>query len=319
MQSSSLPNQEEEEALYRWLSSREFGGGLSLAERAGLVRELLLSESWRGGAVLWLDDVAWAAPGEGLQLVEELLTAHERGDEAPILLLASARAETYAERPREAECRERLSLRPDVLFLSVPPLSIDERLLLVNEITLLEPDLASRIAEHSQGSPLYTMHVLSYWVRENLIEESKGPDGIQIRLNPSFQWEEALPKDMAALGEARIRSTIRRAVDPRATRLALWGAASLGFEFPIASLERALSTMLDSDRARNALAAAWEGGLIRGGRRYTWARFDHPDIWLQLRNSAAASQEGRLLAEACYEAQSDTQNNFIQTAEDFTV
>jgi serine/threonine protein kinase len=318
MQTSALPNPEEEAALYRWLSSREFGGGLSLVERASLIRELLLLEAWRGGAALWIDDVAWSAPGEGLQLMEELLNAHERGDEAPLLLLASARPETYAERPREAECRERLSLRPDVLFLQVPPLNQEERLQLIDEIAPLEHDLALRIADHSQGSPLYTTHLLSYWVRENLLEEVNTAEGAQTRLHPSFQWEEALPKDMAALGEARIRSTIRRAIDPRATRLALWGAASLGFEFPVSSLERALSSMLgDEDRAKGALSAAWEGGLIRGGRRYTWARFDHTDIWAQLRHSASASHEGRTLAEACYEAQGDTQTGIAATMEDF--
>lgn len=315
---SALPNQAEEEALHRWLSSKEFGGGLSLRERANLVRELLLREAWRGGAVLWLDDIAWAPPGEGLTLLEELLSSPERSEEAPFLLLATARPEAYAERQQEAECRGRLALRPDVLFLELPALFPEERLLLIDEIAGVEPDLALRISDHSQGNPLYIMHVLSYWVRENLIEEVKGPNGVQIRLHPSFQLEEALPRDMAGLCEARIRSTIRRAIDPRATRLALWGAALLGNEFPIAALERALETLLDPERARLGLGAAWEGGLVRGGRRYTWARFDHPELWAQLRMSAEASPEGRILAEACYEAQGDTRLDFLSTSEDFT-
>lgn len=292
----------DQERLARWLSSTEYGGGLPSEERVALLAELLRRESWRGGTALWLDDAVWASPGEGLTLVEDLLSAPERGEEAPFLLLATARPDAYADRHQEEAARTRLLLRPDVLNLRINPLAENSILGLLDELITLESGLAARVAERAQGNPLYIIHLVQFWVRENLLEETRGPDGLRLRVPLNTLTEEILPPNISGLFESRIRATVRRAVDPRATRLALWGAALLGLEFSTAALERALDTMLDAERGRLGLRAAWDGGLLRGGRRYAWARFDHPLLWAQLKTTAEASPEGRTLAAACAQA-----------------
>ncbi len=186
-----------------------FGGLTRLVTALGKVQPL----------VLWLDDVQWGA--DTLRFCQELL-ARQRWRPASIFLVASLRDEALLERPEEDELLERLLRRPEVVALPVGPLPTDRRQELVQGLLDVDPALALRLSERTEGLPLFAVQLVGDLVARGVL--TAGPSGWELAEGARI----TLPLRLSEVWATRIDRLLEGR--PRSDALALEIAAVLGGE-----------------------------------------------------------------------------------------
>ncbi|MGA0612026.1 AAA family ATPase [Caldimonas sp. KR1-144] len=175
-------------------------------------RKFLESFAAGGTLVAVIDDIHWAEPAFLDLIVHVLDTAQD----APILLLTTARHDLIEERPQWPE-------RDGALQLVLRPLSDDAAASVAHNLlgaTGLPDDVVVRIVEAAEGNPLYLEQILSMLIDSGTLRQEDGrwvhvADGSGI----------AVPPTIKALLEARLG---RLAREERAT---IDPASVVGLEF----------------------------------------------------------------------------------------
>jgi hypothetical protein len=279
LRSHGEQDQQTRQHLARWLNPEQPLSAeetVSAPERDALFCDILRRESWRGGVLLWIDDIAYSAPSEGLAFIERLLLDRELHENLPCLVVATCRKESLTERPRLPPLRTRLQLRTEFTELALDRLAPEERLRLVDHLLSLSPEVTEAIANRGEGNPLYTSMLLSHLVQEQLLEE--GEDGVS-RLTDGVDLRGEMPRSIEALFRAQLDAVVESSVEPQDTQLAIYAASFLGMEFSLEAHEDSLSTLLPKGKSRAALKVAWEEGIFRRGLRSGRLRFDHHFLW----------------------------------------
>ena len=169
---------------------------------------------------VWFDDLQWGS--EALGLLEHLV---ERADDTPaVLTVATLRSDIVREEQWLRERLDDLRAGGPATDLELTPLSRShQRELLVNLLPL-EDDLADRLAERTEGHPLFAMQLLAHWLESDAIVMR--PDGFGVAEGRELD----LPDDIHQLWRRRLRRLLEAASFAESTVLerALEIAAALG-------------------------------------------------------------------------------------------
>ena len=186
----------------------------------------------RRPVILWLDDLQWGP--EALGVLEHL--DGMPGPPPTMLVLATVRSDVVAEQPRLAERLERLRQGEGTTTLPLEPLSRDYQRQLLDGLLPLEPDLADRLADRTEGHPLFAMQLLRHWIDGGNLEV--GSQGFQVVEGRELE----LPSDIHQLWMERV-DRLRAVVYPGGTRRVLEAlelAAALGRQVDIELWSRLL-------------------------------------------------------------------------------
>ena len=185
-------------------------------------RRFMQALAAQGPVLALFDDIHWAEPAF-LDLLENLL---ETIDDAPVLLVATARRDLLEERPKWGERHRayRLVLRPlgDVAATQVVANLIGA--------ARLPEALMRRIVDAAEGNPLYVEQMLSMLIETGAVRQDGEQSG-SVRAHAEI----AVPPTIQALLEARLDNL------QRGERATAEPAAVIGMEFPqsaVASLAR---------------------------------------------------------------------------------
>lgn len=165
--------------------------------------------------ILHLDDVAWSATSVGF--VSDLLE-HDR--RLPVLLLLTSRDEALKVRPVVDQALRHMEKERSLQSIAVPALPAPFRIELVRNLLGVEPELARRIAAHTQGNPLFTVSLVRDWVSRGVLVES--PEGLCAQAGEELR----LPNDLGEVWARRLGDLL--ALSGPSGRLALELAAVLG-------------------------------------------------------------------------------------------
>ncbi|MCB9535406.1 MAG: protein kinase [Myxococcales bacterium] len=183
-------------------------------ERHGVVLRHLARLAVARPVVVWLDDVQWDA--EAVAFADAIL----RRGAGRVLVVATARAEALAERPRLAEQLDAVLALPGARALDVEPLGEAAVQRLVRTLLPVERGLARDIAERSAGNPAFAVQLAQACVERGLLDA--GADGLRL----SGAALPALPADLEGAWAERVdRLLTGRPVDDA---VALELAATLG-------------------------------------------------------------------------------------------
>lgn len=188
-------------------------------ERYSVVRYFLEGLSRDRVLVLWLDDVHWGL--DTLGFCEHLLQMQDTSP-APILLVATVQQEILQERLAEQSLLQRMYAATGVERVEIRPLPPSHRLELVHELLALEPALAQRIVERTEGNPLFAVQLVGDWITRGILEP--GEQGFRLRTTAGA-W---LPDSLHDVWETRITRVLE--AYPPTARQTLELAALLGQE-----------------------------------------------------------------------------------------
>jgi len=229
-------------------------GAFALHEVNWAARKLFERLAVDGPLVALIDDIHWAEPAF-LDLIEHVLDSAEN---APILLLATARPDLLEKRPAWAE-------RDGALRIELKPLS-DAAAARVAENLLgasFPADVAARIVAAAEGNPLYVEQILAMLVDTKAIR--KQDDGQWVR--GENYGEIDIPPTIKALLEARLGQLApgeRTAIEPASViglQVAAPAVASLAPERARQSIEEQLAN-LTRKQFVHALPSAEDAELI---------------------------------------------------------
>lgn len=258
----------EAQALWRWLSPTNPEELPPQEERNVLFCRAAVRTAWRGATFLWFDDVSPAQINE--PFLQMLLDAAQKEGRA-LLLLATPRS---SEIESVTALYEKLSLKPEVIRVRVPPLSDAGCREMVDELLGLSADLREFVVTRSEGNPLYATQLISHWVEAQLLApDPKRPGSFQ--LAPGIDERKLLPPSTTELFRSRAVEVVKRASDPEATQEALQLAAFLGVSFSWPIFNEILEARVGPERAKRGAWTAIASGLLKptnGGRA---ARFEH--------------------------------------------
>jgi class 3 adenylate cyclase len=192
-------------------------GAFPLHEINWASRKLLEKLAADRPLVALIDDIHWAEPAF-LDLLDHVL---DSAQDAPILLLATARPDLVEKRPQWGQ-------RPGSLRLELKPLS-DGAAARVAENLLgasFPADIAARIVAAAEGNPLYVEQILAMLVDSKAIE--RGDDGCWVRGEQYGELE--IPPTIKALLEARLGQlgvNERYAIEPASVIGLQWSRRTL--------------------------------------------------------------------------------------------
>jgi tetratricopeptide (TPR) repeat protein len=208
--------------------------------------------------VALFDDIHWAEP-TFLELIENVLDAI---DDAPVLMLATARHDLLEARPAwgERERAQRLVLKP---------LGDDAVAQVVSNLlgaSGLPGDFVQRVVDAAEGNPLYVEQMLSMLADSGVLRKDNGH-----WVAGDTEAEIAIPPTIQALLEARLDNL------DRAERATAEPASVIGLEFPRPAVQ-SLAPVQVRDRIDEKLQALARKHFIRpagGGDGDARYRFDH--------------------------------------------
>ncbi|MFO0722529.1 MAG: protein kinase [Myxococcota bacterium] len=153
------------------------GGGLPMVvrfandrERHVLIHRILAQLGFERPVVVWIDDAQWGA--DALTFVKQVLESSGRGPE-PILFLITVREDLIAERPVEAALLTAIEKTPRARRVELPPLGPDDHRRLVEELLLLEGELAEQVSMRTEGNPLFAVTLVGDWVARGVLRVGK--------------------------------------------------------------------------------------------------------------------------------------------------
>lgn len=194
----------------------------SLDHRQHTIVRILRLLTERRPLVVWLDDLQWGR--EAMSLLDYLRREPEGLPNA--LFLATLRSDIVAERPVLASRLDDLQQCTVATEVVLDPLSKHYQRELLESLLPLEPQLAERLAERTEGHPLFAMQLLRHWIDRGDITES--PKGFRIPEERDVE----LPEDIHELWMERIERLAGQYPDDAGSRAveALELAAALGRE-----------------------------------------------------------------------------------------
>lgn len=222
------------------------------SERHALVGRLLARAAEARPVVVWMEDVQWGA--DALAFALHLLKLP-----APVLVLATVREDVLPQRRLEARLLDALLQAEGASELAVLPLADVHHRALIDALLLLDGDLATQVAERTQGNPLFAVQLVGDWVSRGVLEV--GPRGFVLKP----QERAALPDDIHQMWRQRVARVLEPF--PRTALFALEVAAILGHttearEWQEALLEASLTVppLLVIALMENRLAVPTDGG-----------------------------------------------------------
>jgi len=183
------------------------------------VRRFLEGQAVDAPLVVLIDDLHWAEPAF-LDLIEHIL---DTSQDAPILLLATARDELFERQPQWCESRAAATR------MALHPLSDDAAAQVIANLlgaADLPSDVMARIVRAAEGNPLYVEQMLSMLIDGNALRLEAGH-----WVRTEAYGEIMVPPTIQALLEARLDSL------SRADREAVEPASVIGLEFPRPAVE----------------------------------------------------------------------------------
>ena len=171
-----------------------------------------------GPVVAMIDDIHWAEPAF-LDLLEHLL---ETIDDAPVLLLATARRELLEERSNwgESERSNRLVLQP------LADSAAEQVVTNLLGATGLPAALMRRVVDAAEGNPLYVEQMLAMLIDTGAVRR-EGGEWVGVQTQAGI----AVPPTIHALLEARLDNL------QRSERAAAEPASVIGLEFPQSAVQ----------------------------------------------------------------------------------
>ncbi|MBN2799410.1 MAG: protein kinase [Deltaproteobacteria bacterium] len=170
-------------------------------------------------ALLWLEDVHWSA--YTLDFAMHLLRAQSMSP-SRVLVVLTAREESLAERPEEAERLKALLSMQNADSLHIGALSPEDHLRMVERLLSLERPLARTVADRTGGNPLFAVQLVGEWVMRGLLEA--GPLGFRLVEDA----EAVIPDDLHEVWSGRVERLLTSFHED--ARVALEQAAVLGLE-----------------------------------------------------------------------------------------
>jgi tetratricopeptide (TPR) repeat protein len=181
------------------------------------------ARSWRGGALMILDDAHLAQePGDGLNICDAVIDRSI--GERPFLLIATLSEEALQEDPKLAK-RVRSLERRGALRVDLHGMSDGEMRTFLRQSLNLQPELANAIAPHCYGSPSRAMLMARDWATQGHLVQTPNAD---LTLDPLIMVEDVLPNDLHDLFLARIRGAVTATERPDAAYEALAATALAG-------------------------------------------------------------------------------------------
>lgn len=194
----------------------------STDHKCALVARLLRRYGGDRPAFVWLDDAQWSELA--MDLVEYL--TRSSFDQPPALLALTVRSEALNEHDRLRERVELLVEGDDCTHIRLDPLEREDHGQFVGRMLPLGTELADRIAERTEGNPLFATQLLGHLVEKQQLEV--GPEGFEIAEGAELEvpdeihelWMRRLSRLVAGLDDER----------PEGVWAALERAAALGRE-----------------------------------------------------------------------------------------
>lgn len=168
--------------------------------------------------VVWLDDVHWSE--DAIRLAERAVQSAGEDEDAPLFLVLTVQEQGLAERPEEAAALEALLEHESVLGIEVGPLGPAAHRQLIDALLGMSSDLALRLAERTQGNPLFAVQLVGDWIERGLLQAS--PEGFRLADDAVID----IPDDLHEVWSSRLARLLSRFGRPE--ELALELAAALG-------------------------------------------------------------------------------------------
>ncbi len=169
--------------------------------------------------VVWLDDVQWGVHGIGLT-IEALKSQSVKP--FPCLIVMTMRNEALDEDSKEAARLRRLVEVDGSSVMPLGPLDPVHHRHLIGGLLRLDDRLVERVADRTQGNPLFAVQLVGTWVQDGTLE--LGENGF--RLPPGH--EAPLPDDVHAVWSAQIAQVLHGFPDSAQRFLEI--AACLGMQ-----------------------------------------------------------------------------------------
>lgn len=192
-------------------------------ERHGVIFRFLERLVGRRPLILLADDLQWG--NETLNALEYLLDTAEDRD-LPLLVLGTIQTDALVDREVARHKIDQITRDERTETISVGPLARDDHRDLIGRLLGLEDDLVERVAERTDGNPLYAVQLVGDWVERDLLE--LGEEGFRLRADERA----TLPDDLQDVFRDRLAKLVGRDLDaePGDAILALEIAAVLGTE-----------------------------------------------------------------------------------------
>ncbi len=163
-----------------------------------LVARLIGRFARRRLPLVWIDDAHWNP--RLLRGVEHI--ACHSSDPPSALVVLTLRAEALADDPALAERIERMAASDRARRIELERLALDDHRRLLDRILPLEPALADRLAERTEGNPLFAAQMIGEWIEHGQLED--GPAGFRRPAGAELE----VPDDIHGLWMSRLERAI---------------------------------------------------------------------------------------------------------------
>jgi len=116
--------------------------------------------------LIWCDDIQWGT--DAIQFAEFLREQH--ADAGPILLVLAGTEEVLAERAIQRELLGSVHDQEATSELEIGPLDPVDHERLVQELLMLQGDLAREVVRRTGGNPLFAVELIGDWVQRGVLE-----------------------------------------------------------------------------------------------------------------------------------------------------
>jgi eukaryotic-like serine/threonine-protein kinase len=137
------------------------------SQRYAVIRRYLRQLAQKQPVVIWCDDAHWGSDAIEFAKFMHRVQPEEAG---PILLVLSVTDDGLAERDDERELLAELLEQARVDELALDPLESVDHERLVEELLLLEGDLARDVVRRTSGNPLFAVELIGDWVERGVLE-----------------------------------------------------------------------------------------------------------------------------------------------------
>ncbi|MEN0061579.1 MAG: protein kinase [Myxococcota bacterium] len=149
--------------------------------------------------VCWLDDIQWGWTGLGLTI--EILKS-QAVRPFPCLIIMTMRNEALAEDSKEASRLRRLVEVDGSSVMPLGPLDRIHHHHLIGGLLRLEDRLVERVADRTQGNPLFAVQLVGSWVQNRTLE--LGPQGFRLPEGHA----PAIPDDMHEVWKTQVEQVL---------------------------------------------------------------------------------------------------------------